>query len=279
MGDTKITISDKDREIIKNFRLMDDSFMEVCFKDNKEAVELVLKIILKRDLKVIEVKTQESLKKLFSRSVRLDITAVDSDGKVYNIEIQRSDKGGSAKRARYNSSMLDVVVSEPGDDFENLPESYVIFITERDMRGDGRAVHEFVYADTETYEPLGDGSHIIYVNNEYRGDSDIGRLMSDFAETDPDKMNYEVLARTARFFKEDEKGVSDMCRVMEQKFQEGVEQGMQQGMQQGTQKTTLKVVLNMINMLHMTPEQAFDVAGVPKNEFEKYEELIKNANS
>ena len=74
-----------------------------------------------------------------------------------------------------------------------------------------------------------------------------------------------------------------MCRVMEQKFQEGVEQGMQLGMQQGeqqgTQKTTLKVVLNMINMLHMTPEQAFDVAGVPKNEFEKYEELIKNANS
>ena len=136
----KIAVSDEDREIIKNFRLMDDSFMEICFRDNKEAVELVLRIILNKELTVINVKTQDGLQNLIGRSVRLDITAVDSEGTVYNIEIQRSDKGGSAKRARYNSSMLDTLVTEPGDDYEKLPESYVIFITEHDVIGDGLPV-------------------------------------------------------------------------------------------------------------------------------------------
>lgn len=84
---------------------------------------------------------------------------------------------------------------------------------------------------------------------------------------DPDKMNYDVLAETTRYFKENEEGGSDMCRVMEEKFH------------QGEQKATLKVVLNMINMLHMTSEQALHVAGVPESEYEKYEKLIKAAKA
>ena len=282
-----LTISDADLERIKRFRLMDDSFMEVCFKDNKEAVELVLKIILKKDLKVIEVKTQDSMKKLFSRAVRLDIVAVDSEGTENNKEIQRSDKGGSAKRARYNSSMLDVSVSEPGDDFADLPETYVIFITEHDIWDEGCAVYEFVYENKKTHRPLNDGSHIIYVNNEYRDDSDIGRLMSDFAESDPDKMNYEVLAKTTRYFKESEKGVSSMCRIMDEKFQEGRQEGLaegrqegrQEGLAEGLQEGKLEVVLGMMNMLHMTSEQALHVAGIPESEYGKYEELIRAANA
>lgn len=35
----------------------------------------------------------------------LDIHAVDTVGKKYNIEVQRADKGAGAKRARYNSSV------------------------------------------------------------------------------------------------------------------------------------------------------------------------------
>ena len=41
------------------------------------------------------------------RSVRLDILAVDEKNHVYNIEVQRNDKGAGVKRARYNSSLID----------------------------------------------------------------------------------------------------------------------------------------------------------------------------
>ena len=60
-----------------------------------------------------------------------------------------------------------------------------------------------------------DGSHIIYVNGKYRGDDEIGKLMHDFSCTNPDDMNYEALAKKARYFKQDEKGVATMCKIME----------------------------------------------------------------
>ena len=60
-----------------------------------------------------------------------------------------------------------------------------------------------------------DGSHILYVNGKYRGDDEIGKLMHDFSCTNPDDMNFEALAKKARYFKQDEKGVTVMCKIME----------------------------------------------------------------
>ena len=72
------------------------------------------------------------------------------------------------------------------------------------------------YVETnEGKELFGDGSHIIYVNGKYRGNDEVGKLMHDFACTNPDDMNYETLAKRARYFKQDEKGVAAMCKIME----------------------------------------------------------------
>ncbi len=62
---------------------------------------------------------------------------------------------------------------------------------------------------------FGDGSHILYVNGKYRGNDEVGKLMHDFSCTDPDDMNYEALAKKARYFKQDRKGVATMCKIME----------------------------------------------------------------
>ena len=106
--------------------------MSKVFED-KNCVEFLLQIILKRDdLKVTSVSSQYVIKNLQGRSVRLDILAVDRQNQVYNIEIQRDDKGAGVKRARYNSSILDANLTQPGDQYENLNETYVIFITEND---------------------------------------------------------------------------------------------------------------------------------------------------
>ena len=40
-------------------------------------------------------------------------------------------------------------------------------------------------------------------------------LMHDFFCTDPDDMHFKQLADKVRYFKEDEKGVAAMCKVME----------------------------------------------------------------
>ena len=103
------------------------------------------------------------------------------------------------------------------NDTEDIPDSYVIFITENDVMGKNQAIYHIQrYVETnEGKELFGDGSHIIYVNGKYRGNDEVGKLMHDFSCTNPDDMNYEALAKRARYFKQDEKGVAAMCKIME----------------------------------------------------------------
>ena len=63
MGEKKRIAYLSAEEMIKNMRLMDDRFMTLVFDGNKEAVELVLNIILEReDLKVSSVTVQKEEK-------------------------------------------------------------------------------------------------------------------------------------------------------------------------------------------------------------------------
>lgn len=134
--------------LLQGFRLLDDDFMSKVFED-KECAQLLLHIILERsDLVVQEVHGQYSIKNLQGRSVRLDILAVDQEGKHYNIEIQRQDEGADARRARYNSSLLDANLTHPGDRYEELRETYVIFITERDVLKAGLPIYHIDLDDS-----------------------------------------------------------------------------------------------------------------------------------
>lgn len=206
----------KDLEYIKNFRLIDDDFMKKVFTD-KTCVQLVLRIIMdKSDLTVTDVQSEYVVHNLYGRSVRLDVHAVDSTGKEYDIEIQRSDKGAGAKRARYNSSMMDVDAIKAGDSFDNLPETYVIFITENDVLKRNMPIYHIDRIIRETGELFEDDTHIIYVNNEIRNNTPLGLLMSDFVCTDAKNIHYRELADRVKYFKEDEEGVNSMCRAMEE---------------------------------------------------------------
>ena len=211
-------IHQQDLQRIHSFRYMDDDFMTVCLADNFEGVELILRIVLNRnDLKIKSIRTQEVLKNLQGRSATLDVHAVDGNNCEMDIEIQRSDAGAGARRARHNSSLLDAHILRPGANTEDIPDSYVIFITENDVMKGNQPLYP-----VERYGTIGekrvlfhDGSHILYVNGKYRGNDDIGKLMHDFSCTNPDDMNFEALAERARYFKRDEKGVATMCKMLE----------------------------------------------------------------
>ena len=211
-------IHQEDLERLKSLRYMDDDFMTVCLADNFEGVELILRIVLEReDIKIKSVRTQEPMKNLQGRSAVLDVHAVDSTNKEFDVEIQRKDAGAGAKRARHNSSLLDAHILKSGDDTEDIPDSYVIFITENDVMKGNQPIYpvERYVTIGENKVLFGDGSHILYVNGKYRGNDEIGKLMYDFSCTNPDDMNYEALAKKARYFKQDKEGVATMCKIME----------------------------------------------------------------
>lgn len=217
MSDDNLDIQrQKDLEYIRNFRMIDDDFMKHIFTD-KECVQLLLRIIIGiPDLEGKYVKTEYTVHNLNGRGVRFDVFATDSTGTDYNVEIQRSDKGAGTKRARYNSSMLDVNITNPGDRHEKLPETYVIFITENDVLARKFPIYHIERVILETGELFDDKAHIIYVNAEVQDDTPLGRLMQDFMQTKAENINYSVLADRVRYFKETDKGVNSMCRAMEE---------------------------------------------------------------
>lgn len=105
----------------------------------------------------------------------------------------------------------------------------LLFITENDVMKGNQPIYP-----VERYITIGgnkvlfgDGSHILYVNGKYRGNDEIGKLMHDFSCTNPDDMNYEILAKRARYFKQDEKGVATMCKIMEDMRNEAAQQASQ----------------------------------------------------
>ncbi len=219
----------EDLQRLRGFRLLDDDFLTKCFEGDTASIELVLQIVLEKpDLKVLDVRTQVFVENLLNRSVRLDILATDSTGTKLNVEVQRSDKGAGRKRARYNSSMMDANLLKKGEDFDKLPETWVIFITENDVMGKGLPLYPIERCFLGTGERFEDGSHILYVNGAYRGDTPIGKLMHDFSCTDAADMYYGTLADRVRFFKESKEGIEIMCRAMEDMRNQTLKEGMKE---------------------------------------------------
>lgn len=217
MHNLKVAEHQKDLQRLRGLRPIDDDFMRCLFKDNIPLVELVLRIIMnKQDLIITDCETQKDIKRLAgARSVCLDAYGTDSIGKRYNIEVQRRDKGADPHRARYHSSVLDIENLHSGQGFKELPDTYTIFILEKDFYGRGEPVYPIERINLVTGNSFEDGEHILYVNGEYRGESEIGKLMYDFNCTQADAMNFELMAERTRYLKEDPKGVQEMCKVME----------------------------------------------------------------
>ena len=219
----------EDLQRLRDFRLLDDDFLTKCFEGDTASIELVLQIVLEKpDLKVLDVRTQVFVENLLNRSVRFDILATDSTGAKINVEIQRADKGAGRKRARYNSSMMDANLLKKGEDFDKLPETWVIFITENDVMGKGLPLYPIERCFLGTGERFEDGSHILYVNGAYRGDTPIGKLMHDFSCTNAADMYYGTLADRVRFFKESKEGIEIMCRAMEDMRNQTLKEGMKE---------------------------------------------------
>ena len=209
--------------IIKNFTLMSDIFMRNVFKQ-RECLEYVLQVIMeKQDLKVIDQIIQKDYKNLQGRSAIMDCVARDSEGKQFDVEIQQDNEGASPKRARYHSGLMDMNTLNPGQDFDELPESYVIFITRDDILGYGFPIYHIDRHVKEADDSFQDEAHIIYVNSRKQEDTELGRLMHDLHCKNADEMHSPVLAKRVHELKDTQKGVELMCHEMEKIYSEGME--------------------------------------------------------
>lgn len=247
-------------KLVDGLTLFDDDLMSRVFDKNIEATELILKIILERDIKVIRVDGQDELKnhKVGGRNITLDVHALEENGEEIDIEVQGNAAGANVKRARYHSSMVDSRMLREGQDFKKIKNSYVIFIYRHDKYKKGLPLYHIDRYVKETGELFDDGSHIIYVNGSYKGNDEIGRLMADFHQINSEHMHYMTLAQSVKHYKETEEGRGQMC--------EAVEKYAKEYAKEYAINEKVVSVKNLMENMKLTLEQAMDALGIQGDE-------------
>ena len=212
---------EKYKGILKNLTMMNDVFMRNVFK-KQECTEYVLQVIMgRKDLKVLDQVLQKDYKNLQGRSAILDCVVRDADGKQFDVEIQQDTEGASPKRARYHSGLMDMNTLNAGQDFDELPETYVIFITRDDVLGYDLPIYHIERKIREVQTDFKDEAYIIYVNSHRQDDTELGRLMQDFHCKNAKDIHSEILAKRVYELKESQEGGDFMSREMDEIYNEG----------------------------------------------------------
>lgn len=252
-------------EKIKNLTMMSDILARNVLKD-KECCEYILRIIMNDSmLTVLDNQVQVDYKNLHGRSAVLDCVAKSGDGRLFNVEIQQENEGAIPKRARYHLGLMDMNVLNPGEFFDKLPETYIIFVTQDDTLGYKLPIAHVDRIIKENGAEFGDEAHIIYVDSSKHEDTELGRLMHDFHCKAASDMQDGVLAKRIFELKESEKGVEYMCKEMEEIRSEGIAVGLEVGRVEGRMEGKVEAQREMAKRLldlGMPVEQVAQVAKV-----------------
>ena len=280
--DEKIKADDID--LIRRLTPMDDEFMRCLFKGDLSLTELVLRIITGiKDIKLTAMETQKDIKRLAgARSICLDVYGEDSSGRKYDLEVQKNREGAVPERARYHSSAMDMENLSSGEPFQKLPETYTIFIIGTDYFKTGTGSCPIERINMSTNGLFHDGEHIIYVNGQYEGEDELGKLMHDFRCCDPKDMLIPAMKEKASYYKENQEGVTHMSQILDEMREkareegrvegraEGREEGRVEGRAEGRAEERIKNIHKLMQMLHLTAEQAMDIFQVPEEERARY---------
>ena len=160
---------------------LNNAFLFAAAFNDPEICRIALELILGVPIPKVNVKTEHNiLLSPDSKCVRLDVNARSEYDVNYNIEAQNSNEKNIIRRSRYYQAELDVSELKPGDDYNKLPDSYVIFICTFDPFDEGLYRYTFVERCEENGQPLGDGTCKIFLNTKGKNKDDVPKELVTF---------------------------------------------------------------------------------------------------
>ena len=205
------------RKVAQELTFGDDTFMAAVFEYRPDIAEHIIQMLTENhELRLISSCGQYDIHSIRNRSIRLDALAADTAGNLYNIEIQRRSKGAEPERARYHSALIDSAALKKSQDFTELPDASVIFITENDVLDGGRPLYHIDRTVREKDHALfGDRCHIIYAVMKNADESRLGSFLRDFLVKEASLISDPRMAECMNYFKQNQKGETEMCEIME----------------------------------------------------------------
>ncbi len=255
----------------KTFQELDlkDAFLFSAALQDEETCRLILEIILDEPIRKVSVHAENTL--LFSsdfRSLRLDIYASDEMWVEYNLEMQNENRHNLAKRSRFHQAQMDITSLKPGEDFQALRPSYVVFICTFDPFGQGLYRYTFENRCIERGFPLDDGTKKIFLNTRGTNSGEVPGLLADFlhyventtdtfVQSIPDSREIQFIHQKILDLKESrewERRYMTFEELMRESMEKGIEEGLEKGLKEG-QNRILTLTSCMI--------QAGETASIP----------------
>ena len=143
-----------------------DDFMFAKVMRDKRICKMLLERLLQtkiRDIVYLDEQKTIDIEK-DAKSVRLDVY-LEEENRVFDLEMETTNKGNLPKRSRYYQGMIDLNTIEKGENYKKLKESYIIFICTFDPFHQGKAQYTFENLCLEDKElKLNDGAKKVFFN-------------------------------------------------------------------------------------------------------------------
>ena len=160
-----------------------DAFMFAAVMADSEICRRVLELALGIPVAEVHVQTEKTMAYHSEyHGVRLDVYAADAARTRFNVEMQVTLQKFLPKRSRYYHDQIDMDALLSGDSYENLPDTYVIFVCDFDPFGDGLYRYSTGTYCRETGNLVNDGIETIYLNAHGKNRNDIPEGLLHFMD-------------------------------------------------------------------------------------------------
>ncbi|UTC74606.1 Rpn family recombination-promoting nuclease/putative transposase [Treponema sp. OMZ 792] len=146
-----------------------DDFMFCKTMQNPHFCKKLIEMILFDTIgKIAYISVQHSINTYEqAKSIRFDVLVQTESGKFYDVEMQISNERNIPKRMRFYQAALDISFLDKGNSYNNLNDSFIIFICTFDAIGKNKPVYTFENTCIEDKNtPLQDGTRKVIINAE-----------------------------------------------------------------------------------------------------------------
>ncbi len=185
------------------------------------------------------------------KGIRLDAYAKDAKNTRYNIEMQVKPQTTLPKRSRYYQSQIDMDILKTGVDYEELPDTYVIFICDFDPFG----LEKYRYTQRKICkeapeQSMEDGAHIIYLSTKGKNREEVPPELIAFLEyvetpteeaSDQDDELVRELKETIKKVKLDRE-MGAMYMTLEDLIKEERKEAKAEGKAEGKAEKTIELI-------------------------------------
>ena len=242
-----------------------DAFMFAAVMSDPEICRRVLELALRIPISEVHIQTEKTMAYHPEyHGVRLDVYAADANKTRFNVEMQVKLQKFLPKRSRYYHDQIDMDVLLAGESYENLPDTYVIFICDFDPFGDGLYRYSTGTYCGETGKRVNDGIETIYLNAHGTNRKDIPEELLQFLDYVKNTGRKEEILTTDPFVRhlqntidkiKLDRGMEERYMLLEEMMRNEKQKGIQEGIQKGSQEMPVRCIIDSLESKFVIPDK------------------------